>query len=259
MRGATQRGGPLKSDAARTVTPGPHHESHAKGFPHRTEGFWHGSTEMSRHIAKPDHTGRTLGDMTEERSEAEGHRRLHTRTHRRDSLSERDQVHGLARTMFVCDAPPLGRRPEHRIDRLTPIRPQMGRLLEHGVSANGLTRCMQARSAPARAECAHRRAFKVHPRCSNRVAMLRHTRITVTMMTEDKTIVDALATYTGMVTQCPPGRASAPDAKERGRAQFQCVCGHSGTLAYPKLFKRLRRRRGKPLRLRCQRCGQVLR
>jgi hypothetical protein len=112
-----------------------------------TGGFWHGSTEMSRHIAKPDHTGRTLGDMTEGRSEAEGHRRLHTRTHRRDSLSERDQVHGLARTMFVCDAPPLGRRPEHRIDRLTPIRPQMGRLLEHGVSANGLTRCMQARSA----------------------------------------------------------------------------------------------------------------
>jgi hypothetical protein len=50
--------------------------------------------------------------------------------------------------MFVCDVPPLERRPEHRIDRLTPIHPQMGRLLEHGVSANGLTRCMQARSAP---------------------------------------------------------------------------------------------------------------
>src|SRR5262249_54696607 len=131
----------------------------------QTEGFWHGSTEMSRHIAKPDHTGRTLGDMTEGRSEAEGHRRLHTRMHRRDSLSERDQVHGLARTMFVCDAPPLGRRPEHRIDRLTPICPQMGRLLDHGVSANGLTRCMQARSAPARAECAGRRAFKVHAHC----------------------------------------------------------------------------------------------
>jgi hypothetical protein len=45
--------------------------------------------------------------------------------------------------MFVCNAPPPGRRPEHRIDRLTPIRPRMGRLLEHGVSANGLTRCMQ--------------------------------------------------------------------------------------------------------------------
>src|SRR5262252_10739124 len=73
------------------------------------EGFWHGSTEMSRRIAKPDHTGSTLGDMTEGRSEAEGHRRLHTRTHRRDSLSEHDQVHGLARTMFVCDAPPLSR------------------------------------------------------------------------------------------------------------------------------------------------------
>jgi hypothetical protein len=163
--------------------------------------------------------------------------------------------------MFVCDAPPLERRPEHRIDRLTPIRPQMGRLLEHGVSANGLTRCMQARSAPARAECAHRRTFKVHPRCSNRVAMLQHTRITVTRMIQDKTIVDALARYTGTMTRCPAGRASAPDPKERGRAQFQCVCGHAGTMPYPTLFKRLRRgrRRRKALRLRCQRCGRVLR
>src|SRR5262249_3589793 len=111
---------------------------------------------------------------------------------------------------------------------------------------------MQARSAPARAECAHRRAFKVH-------ALLQHTRTTVTTMTLtlDKTMVDALARYTGTVTRCPPGRASAPDAKERGRAQFQCVCGHAGTMTYPTLFKRLRRRR--PLRLRCQQCGRVLR
>jgi hypothetical protein len=64
---------------------GPHHESRVKASHTGREGFWHGSTEMSRHIAKPDHTGRTLGDMTEGRSEAEGHRRLHTRTHRRDS------------------------------------------------------------------------------------------------------------------------------------------------------------------------------
>jgi len=164
--------------------------------------------------------------------------------------------------MFVCDAPPLGRRPEQRIDRLTPIRPQMGRLLEHGVSANGLTRCMQGHSALPRAECAHRRAFKVHPRCSNGVAMLQHTRTTVTTtMTEDKTLVDALASCTGMVVRCPPGRASAPDVKERGQAQLQCVCGHAGTMPYPTLFKRLRRgrRRRKPLQLRCQRCGRVLR
>ena len=165
IRTATQRGGPLKNDAARTMRPDRIMKAVPKASHTGREGFWHGSTEMSRRIAKPDHTGRTLGDMTEGRSEAEGHRRLHTRTHRRDSLSERDQVHGLARTMFAGDAPPLGRRPEHRIDRLTPIRPQMGRLLEHGVSANGLTRCMQARSAPSRAECAHRRAFKVHPHC----------------------------------------------------------------------------------------------
>ena len=181
-----------------------------------------------------------------------------TRTRAREQYGS---VHGRARTMFVCDVPPLGRRPEHRIDRLTPIRPQMGRLLEHGVSANGLTRCMEARSAPARAECAHRRAFKVHPRCSNRVAMLQHTRTTVTTMTQDKTMVDALASYTGTVTRGRPGRARAPDAKlQRGQAQFQCVCGHAGTMPYPTLFKRLRRgrRRRKPLRLRCQRCGRVL-
>src|SRR5262245_42482665 len=225
------------------------------------EGFWHGSAEMSRNIAKPDHTGRTLGDMTRGGSEAEGHRRLHTRTHRRDSLSERDQVHGLARTMFVCDAPPLGRRPEHRIDRLTPIRPQMGKAPRTWCVCQWPNEVHASTFRPARAECAHRRAFKMHPRCSNKVAMLRHTWITVTMMTEDKTIVDALARYAGTVTRCPSGRASAPDAKERGRAQFQCVCGHAGTMPYPILFGRLRRgrRRRKPLRLQCQRCGRVLR
>jgi hypothetical protein len=76
-------------------------------------------------------------------------------------------------------------------------------------------------------------------------------------VTEDKTTADAIANYTGTVTRSPPGRASAPDAKEYGRAQFQCVCGHAGTMPYPILFKRLRRRR--PLRLRCQQCGRVLR
>jgi hypothetical protein len=158
--------------------------------------------------------------------------------------------------MFVCDAPPLGRRPEHRIDRLTPIRPQMGRLLEHGVSANGLTRCMQARSArPGRSvpTASLQGASALQKQGSDA------SRITVTTMTVDETTVDALASYTGTVTRCPPGRASAPDVTERGQAQFQCVCGHAGTMPYPTLFKRLRRGRRQPLRLRCQRCGQVLR
>jgi hypothetical protein len=57
-------------------------------------------------------------------------------------------------------------------------------------------------------------------------------------MTVDKTMVEALASYTGTVMRCPPGRASAPDVKERGQAQFQCVCGHAGTMPYPTLFKR---------------------
>jgi hypothetical protein len=91
--------------------------------------------------------------------------------------------------------------------------------------------------------------------------MLQHTRITVTTMTEDKTMVDALGSYTGTVLQCPPGRARAPDVKQRGQAQFQCVCGHAGTLPYSTLFERLRRerRQRKQLRLRCQRCDRVLR
>jgi hypothetical protein len=90
--------------------------------------------------------------------------------------------------------------------------------------------------------------------------MLQHPRTTVTTM-QDKTTVDALASYTGTVMRGPPGRASAPDVKERGQAQFQCACGHAGTMPYPTLFKRLRRGRWrrKPLRLRCQRCGRVLR
>jgi hypothetical protein len=79
-------------------------------------------------------------------------------------------------------------------------------------------------------------------------------------MTQAKTttIVDAVASYTGTVTRCPPGEASAPNTKEYGQAQLKrCRCGHGGTMSYPKLFKRLKRR--KPLRLRCERCGKVLR
>jgi hypothetical protein len=66
----------------------------------------------------------------------------------------------------------------------------------------------------------------------------------------------ALAAYGGPVTRCPPGEGRAPDVTEYGQAQFKCRCGRAGTMAYPKLFKRLRRR--KPLRLRCERCGWVL-
>ena len=41
-------------------------------------------------------------------------------------------------------------------------------------------------------------------------------------MAEDKTMAEALASYTGTVTRCRPGQPNAPDAEqERGRAQFQ--------------------------------------
>jgi hypothetical protein len=69
---------------------------------------------------------------------------------------------------------------------------------------------MEARSAPARAECAHRRAFKVHAHCFSTHRQGDD---------EDKTMVDALASYTGTVMRCPPVRASAPDVKERGQTR----------------------------------------
>ena len=77
------------------------------------------------------------------------------------------------------------------------------------------------------------------------------------MATGEETTDDAIAKFAGTVTRCPPGEGTAPDAKERGRAQFKCRCGHAGTMPYPKLFKRLRR--GRPMLLRCQQCGRVLR
>ena len=77
------------------------------------------------------------------------------------------------------------------------------------------------------------------------------------MTTDEETTNDAIAKYTGTVTRCPPGEGTAPDAKEYGQAQFKCRCGHAGKMDYPKLYKRLRRR--KPLRLRCECCGWVLR
>lgn len=79
-----------------------------------------------------------------------------------------------------------------------------------------------------------------------------------TMTTEQETISDLVASYIGTVTRCRPCKPRAPDAKEYGQAQLKrCRCGHAGTMPYPGLFKRLRR--GKPLRLRCQFCGTVLR
>jgi hypothetical protein len=77
------------------------------------------------------------------------------------------------------------------------------------------------------------------------------------MAIDEETTDDAIPKFTGTVTSYPPGQGTAPDATEYGRAQFKCRCGHAGTMAYPKLYRRLRRR--KPLRLRCERCGWVLR
>jgi hypothetical protein len=77
------------------------------------------------------------------------------------------------------------------------------------------------------------------------------------MAKDDEATNAAIANYTGPVTRCPPGQANAPNVREYGQAQFKCVCGNAGTMPYRKLFKRLRRQR--PLRLRCERCGRVLR
>jgi hypothetical protein len=78
------------------------------------------------------------------------------------------------------------------------------------------------------------------------------------MTDETKMMAELFESYVRTVTRCPPGEPKAPNAREYGQAQLKrCRCGHAGTMPYPKLFKRLRRRR--PLTLRCQRCGRVLR
>src|SRR6266480_4705548 len=106
---------------------GPHHESRATGF--RTlaaEGLARFGRDVEKPVAKPDYAGHSRGNMTRRRS-----RRASEPTHtgRTDGICTRgrDQVHGRAGTMFVCVAPPLERGPEHRVDRLTPTRPQRGK------------------------------------------------------------------------------------------------------------------------------------
>ena len=52
-------------------------------------------------------------------------------------------------------------------------------------------------------------------------------------------------------------RGALPAGTDPQTQRGHLAGSHSGTMPYPKLFRRLRRRR--PLRLRCQRCGRVLR
>jgi hypothetical protein len=208
-----------------------------------TRTVWHGSTEMSRSHRQARLCGTHRGRQ-DQRGEAEGHRRLHTRTRRRDSrMREHDRCKGTQGPCSSAAAPPPEWRPEHRIDRPTPIRPRMGRLLEHGVVCRWPNSVVSQHASPLPGRSVPTdRAFTVA--CT----MLQHTRTTVTVMTNE----------TVTVTRCPPGKPRAPDAKKpRGKAQFRCRCGHHGTMPYPRLFKRLRRR--KPLRLRCELCGEVLR
>jgi hypothetical protein len=107
-----------------------------KAFHTGRERFWLGSTEMSRQDTSPSPTMRDAPWEHDQGEKPKGiGRTAHTDAPTRTRTCERyGSVHGHAGTMFVCAAPPLGRRPEHKVDRLTPARPPMGRLLEHGVS-----------------------------------------------------------------------------------------------------------------------------
>jgi hypothetical protein len=75
---------------------------------------------------------------------------------------------------------------------------------------------------------------------------------------DETTVAEMITGYSGTVTRCPSGRASAPDARHRGKVQLRCVCGHVGEMRYDHLFRRLRRK-GMPMQLRCTQCGRVLR
>ena len=228
---------------------GPHHECHAKASLNIGWGGRHGSVETHRQARL---CGTYLGNMTKGRSRRASEL---TSTGRADADSHMRAVWIGAR---VRSGPCRLRRPAAGNEtgaqdrQASPDPPANGKAPRHGVSANGLTRCMQARLPRARGECAHRRAFKVHVDASTT-----HWKMETTMGDDETSIKDAIASFIGTVTRCPPGHGTAPDAKERGQAQFKCVCGHRGTMPYPKLFKRLRRRR--PMLLRCQRCGRVLR
>jgi hypothetical protein len=211
---------------------------------------------MSRHIASPAYRGRSRCEMGSQR----GSRRaseLHTRTRRRDSHM-RTRSGARARKDHVRLRRPAARKETGAQDR--PANPDPP---ANGKAPRTWCVCQWPNEVHASALRPRQGGVCPPPSLQGASTLLQHTRTTVTTMTLtlDKTMVDALARYTGTVTRCPAGRASAPDAKERGQAQFQCVCGHAGTMPYPSLFKRLwrGRRRGKPLRLRCRRCGRLLR
>jgi len=130
----------------------------------------------------------------------------------------------------------------------------MGRLAEHGVSANA-QHALPETGRSVRAEMLSNETCRS---AGGEVAGGSETTDNGEHKTTDEETTDNLiAKFTGAVTKCPPGEGRAPDAKEYGQAQFRCACGHHGTMAYPKLFGRLRRR--KPLRLRCELCGRVVR
>jgi hypothetical protein len=157
----------LKSNAARTVTTGPHF---MKAVPPAPTETGTGFGTVRRKCREASRQARLCGTHPGKHDRGEkpkGIGAYKTRTHRR-GLALRAVLTGARarRDMFVCAAPPPERRPEHRTDQADPGPPANGgKARRTCVPANGLTRCMQVRFARARAKCAHRRAFKVHARC----------------------------------------------------------------------------------------------
>jgi hypothetical protein len=132
------------------------------------EGFWHGSTEMSRQDTSPSPT---IRDAPWEHDQGEKPKGIGDCTHgRTDGIRprERDQVHGLAGTMFVCAGPAARNETGAQDRQANPDPPANGKAPRTWCVCQWPNEVHAGALAPARGECAHRRAFKVHAHCSSR-------------------------------------------------------------------------------------------
>jgi hypothetical protein len=194
---------------------------------------------------------------------------LHTRTHRR-GLAHASSMDRCTDAQVPCRLrrPAASTENQAQDQQADPGPPANGKACRHGVSANGLTWvALGARFARQGGVCPPPSLHGLHDDDDDddddddvSPSPTHQPTGTTTMFNHDDetTVAEMITSYSGTVTRCPSGRASAPDARHRGKVQLRCVCGHVGEMRYDHLFRRLRRK-GMPMQLRCTQCGRVLR